>query len=362
MLVVVVREGCLLWSFVYLVVRNLFALVWLLGRQRRSKELEILVLRHELAILRRQAARPKLTQADRALLAALSRSLPRPAWATFPVKPDTLLRWHHQLVARRWTYPHRAPGRPPLESSLRTMILRLAHENPQWGYQRIVGELKGAGIKVSATSVRKVLLADGLLPAPKRARTSWRGFLRAQAASTLACDFLTVDTVFLQRIYVLFFISLATRRIEYIACSSNPDGRWTAQQARNLIIQLGDEQPFRFLIHDRDSKFSHAFDEIFRSEDLKVIRTPVRAPNANAFAERWVRTVRTDCLDRILILGRRHLEHVLRVYRRHYNEHRPHRSLDLDPPDGRDPTPINAPTHLHRRDLLGGLIHEYEAA
>jgi transposase InsO family protein len=178
----------------------------------------------------------------------------------------------------------------------------------------------------------------------------------------LACDFLTVETAFLQRIYVLFFISFSTRRIEYIASSSNPDGRWVIQQARNLIIQLGDEQQLRFLVHDRDTKFSHAFDEVFRTEGIKVIRTPVQAPNANAFAERWVRTVRADCLDRILILGRRHLEHVLRVYQSHYDEHRPHRSLDLLPPNGRAPTPTNPPPRLHRHDLLGGLIHEYEAA
>ncbi len=325
----------MLWSFAYLVVRNLFALVWLLARPRRSKELEILVLRHELTLLRRRAGQPKLTRADRALLAALSRSLPRVAWAGFPVKPETLLRWHRQLVAR---------------------------ENPHWGYKRIVGELKGLGISVSATSVRKVLLEAGLAPAPQRGPSSWRAFMRAQAASVLACDFLTVETAFLQRVYVLFFISLATRRIEDIACTPKPDGLWTAQQARNLVMQFGDQQPFRFLIHDRDTKFSHAFDEVFRSDGIKVIRTPVQAPNANAYAERWVRTIRADCLDRILILGRRHLEHVLRVYRRHYNEHRPHRALHLLAPDGRDPTPLNAPDRLQRRDLLGGLIHEYEAA
>jgi putative transposase len=247
----------LLWSFAYLAVRNLFALVWLLARPCRSKKLEILVLRHELAMLRRQARRPKLTRADRALLAALSRSLPRVAWAGFQVKPETLLRWHRRLVARRWTYAHRAPGRPPLESSLRSLILRLGHENPHWGYRRIVGELKGLGISVSATSVRKVLLEAGLQPAPERSKSSWRAFVSAQAASMLACDFLTVETAFLQRIYVLFFISLATRRIEYIAATSNPDGRWVTQQARNLVMQLGDDQPFRFLIHDRDTKFSH---------------------------------------------------------------------------------------------------------
>jgi putative transposase len=220
----------------------------------------------------------------------------------------------------------------------------------------------GVGVTVSATSVRKVLLEEGLQPTPDRRRSSWRTFLRAQAASMLACDFLTVETAFLQRIYVLFFISLATRRIEYVACSSNRDGRWTTQQARNLVMRLGDEQPFRFFIHDRDTKFSQAFDDVFRSEGITVIQTPVQAPNANAVAERWIRTLRTDCLDRILILGRRHLEHTLRVYRTHYNRHRPHRALDLLPPNGRDPTPPNTATRLHRRDLLGGLIHEYRAA
>jgi hypothetical protein len=353
----------LLWSFAYLAVRNLFTLVWLLAQPRRSKELEILVLRHELAMLRRQTRQPKLTRADRALLAALSRSLPRVAWAGFPVKPATLLRWHRQLVARRWTYKHRAPGRPPLASSLRTLILRLGRENPTWGYKRIVGELKGLGISVSATTVRTVLLEAGLQPAPERSHLSWRMFLRAQAASVLACDFLTVETAFLQRIYVLFFISLATRRIEYVASTPNPDGRWATQQARNLVMQLGDEHPFRFLVHDRDAKFSRTFDDVFRSEGVKVIRTPIQAPNANAHAERWVRTLRADCLDRILILGRRHLEHVLRVYRSHYNEHRPHRALHLLPPNGRDPTqPSAAAAAVHRCDRLGGLIHEYEAA
>jgi len=319
---------------VYLVVRNLFALVSLLARPRRSNEFEILLLRHELAVLRRQAGRPKLTRADRALLAALSRAVPRTAWANLAVKPDTLLRWHRQLVARRWTYAHRKAGRPPLERSLRELIRRLARENAHWGYKRIVGELKTAGVSVSATSVRKVLLEAGFQPAPERADASWRTFLRQQAASMLACDFLTIETAFLQRLYVLFFISLATRRIEYVACTANPDGRWITQQARNLVIQLGHERPFRFLIHDRDAKFCHTFDNLFRSEDITVIRTPIQAPNANAHAERWVRTLRADCLDRILILGRRHLEYVLRVYVRHYR--------GRDRPCGRPPAQIPA--------------------
>lgn len=182
----------------------------------------------------------------------------------------------------------------------------------------------------------------------------------------LACDFFTVETLGLRRIYVLFFISLATRRLEFIACTPNPDGIWVTQQARNLVMQLGgQEPPFRLLIHDRDRKFSQGFDELFHSERIEVIRTPVQAPNANAFAERWVRTVRSDCLDRILILGRHHLERVLRVYTNHYNGHRPHRALQLAPPNGTNPDFIGrtpAAFGVHRHDLLGGLIHEYRQA
>jgi len=336
------------------------------GRSDRSKELEILVLRHELAIVRRGSRRPRLESADRALLAALSRALPRPAWVAFSVRPETLLRWHRRLVARRWTYPHSRPGRPPLPRARQELILRLARENAHWGYQRIAGELKSLGLASSATTVRKVLAAAGVPPAPDRARQSWRSFLRQQAASVLACDFFTVETLGLQRIYVLFFLSLATRRVEFIACTAHPDGAWVTQQARNLVMQLAESEPrFRLLIHDRDTKFSRPFDEVFRAERIEVIRTPVQAPNANANAERWVRTVRSDCLDRILILGRRHLERVLRVYTKHYNEHRPHRALRLAPPDGSRPA-TNNHTHtaaaVRRHDLLGGLINEYQQA
>lgn len=356
----------MVWSLVYLAVCKLLALVVLVGRSNRSKELEILVLRHELVLLRRQSGRPRFEPSDRALLAALSRALPRRVWPAFSVRPETLPRWHRQLVARRWTYSHRKPGRPSLERPRRDLILRLARENPHWGYQRIAGELKRLGLAVSPTTVRKVLIAADVPPAPERTRQSWRSFLRQQAASTLACDFFTVETLGLQRIYVLFFISLATRRLEFVACTPSPDGAWVTQQARNLVMQLGQqERRFGLLIHDRDTKFSRAFDEVFRTEGIEVIRTPVRAPNANAFAERWVRTVRSDCLDRILILGRRHLERVPRVYIKHYNEHRPHRALQLAPPNGGNSITVDhtsdAPT-VRRHDLLGGLIHEYRRA
>jgi putative transposase len=260
-----------------------------------------------------------------------------------------------------------ARGRPRLDRRLQALVVRLARENPAWGYRRIVDELRSLGIAVSATSVRTILACHGLPPAPQRDELSWRDFLRQHAATTLACDFFTVETAWLKRIYVLFFISLERRRIEFVACTPNPTGAWVAQQARNLLTTLDDhEQPLRFLIHDRDSKFSGGCDHIFRSEGITVIRTPVRASNANAHAERWVGSVRRECLDRLLIFSRRQLEQVLRVYTRHYNRHRPHRALALRPPEEADgnPKPLRAPPYpqLNRNDLLGGLIHEYKHA
>jgi putative transposase len=204
-------------------------------------------------------------------------------------------------------------------------------------------------------------------PAPQRDSQSWRSFLRAHSESILACDFFTVDTVWLRRLYVLGFISIGSRRVEYFACTSKPDTAWMLQQARNLLMQLDDcERQVRFLIHDRDAKFPCAFDALLASEDIKVIRTPFQAPNANAHIERWVGTVRRECLDRLLILSRRQLEHALHVYVQHYNRGRPHRALDLTPPDSRARSPIEADSpsalQVNRRVLLGGLTHEYELA
>jgi transposase InsO family protein len=355
-------------SVVYLVFCRLLELVLLLGRRERAKELEILVLRHELSILRRQIKQPRFEPADRLLLAALGRVLPRRSWCAFLVRPETLLHWHRRLVARRWTYPHRKPGRPAIASEVRDLIVRLAKENPGWGYLRIVGELRKLGINVSATSVRNILCAAGLPPAPQRDRQFWRSFLKAHGESILACDFFTVDTVWLRRIYVLAFLSIGNRRIEYVACTSKPNTDWMLQQARNLLMELDDrDRQVRFLLHDRDAKFPRAFDALLSGENITIIRTPVRAPNANAHMERWVGTVRRECLDRMLILGRRQLEHVLRVYIGHYNRCRPHRSLDLRPPDSaaRSPTgeaSASVDRQVARRDLLGGVIHEYELA
>jgi putative transposase len=221
------------------------------------------------------------------------------------------------------------------------------------------------GIKLGASTVWTILKEAGIEPAPRRLEQSWAEFLRQQAASILECDFLTVDTLFLKRFYVLFFIELATRRVHLAGITTNPDGRWVTQQARNLLMQLDDEEVRpRYLVRDRDSKFTRDFDEVFRSEGIRVIKAPVRAPKARAHAERWVGSVGRECLDQLLILGRRHLQHVLVVYVRHFNEHRPHRALGQRSPlsDEQPLAEVIDLDRLRRRDLLGGLIHEYQLA
>jgi transposase InsO family protein len=292
--------------------------------------------------------------------------MPRSRWSSFLVTPTTLLRWHRRLVARRRTYPGRT-GRPPLGDEIRDLVLRLSRENLRWGYQRIAGEINGLGLKVSATTVRKILHEAGVGPAGQRSGPSWRAFLRQQALSKLAVDFFTVETISLQRLYVLFFIELGSRRVRLAGCTANPTGAWVAQQARQFAWTLHNPPSrFRFLIRDRDSKFTRSFDAVFVSEGIRVVKTPVRAPKANAIAERFVGTARRECLDWLLIVNRRHLEHVLRVFINHYNAHRPHRSLDLTPPATIGSTErivsCSPSAEVNRRDRLGGLIHEYSYA
>jgi putative transposase len=350
-------------SLLYMALGRIIELLLLLGRSREHKELEILVLRHELRVLGR-GRRVRYQAHDRALLAALSRLLPRARWAaTFAVRPTTLLRRHRRIVRRRWTFAAGRPGRPALDRDLVALIVRLARENQCWGHRRIVGELAKLGVSVSETSVRNVLKAHGIAPAPRRSGPSWRAFICQQAASMIACDFFTVETVSLRRIYILFFIEIQTRRVHLAGCTRNPDGAWVTQQARNLVMELDDRHdPVRFLLHDRDTKLTAAFDEVFRAQGVRVIKTPIQAPNANAHAERWVRTVRQECLDWLLIIGKRQLEHTLHIYIDHYNRQRPHRALGLAPPD--PPGELIAfrhttPVHVRRRDRLGGLLHEY---
>ena len=246
------------------------------------------------------------------------------------------------------------------------MIVRLARENPRWGYQRIVGELKGLGVVVSATTVKKVLREHQLGPAGTRRGPSWREFLRAQANSMMAVDFFSVETVWLQRLYVLFFIEVGSRRVHLAGCTAHPDGEWVTQQARQVAWTLAErERPVRFLIRDHDRKFTGSFDAVFEAQGTRIIRTPVQVPEANGIAERFVRTVRTECLDWMLIVNTRHLERTLAVFVDHYNGHRPHRSLDLAPPNGRPATEKwtgSQTLAIRRRDRLGGLLHEYERA
>jgi putative transposase len=282
----------------YLTLCRSIQVLALLVRGGAAKDLEILVLRHQVAVLRGQTPRPRLEPADRALLAAVSRVLPTARWSCFFVKPDTLLRWHRRLVAGSWTYPHRQTGRPPLERHLPQLIVRLATENPRWGYQRIQGELLRLGVQVSATAIRSTLRRHGLDAAPRRANSTWRAFLCQQAAGIIACDFFTVDTLWLGRLYVLFFIELDTRRVHLAGVTANPNGPWVAQQARNLLLVLGGRgRRVRFPLRDRDAKFCRGFDDVFRSEDAEVLLIPLQAPNANAVAERWIRTARAECLD-----------------------------------------------------------------
>jgi transposase InsO family protein len=334
-----------------------------LARDGGAKDVEILVLRHQVAVLRRQVHRPALEPADRMMLAVLSRLLPRHRWSIFFVTPATLLRWHRELLARHWTYPHARPGRPPVDKQARDLVLRLAAENPTWGHRRIQGELVGLGYRVAASTVWKILHDAGIDPAPRRSGPTWKQFLTAQAHTILACDFFTVDTVFLKRIYVLFFVEIATRQVHVVGVTAHPTGAWVAQQARNLLMDLDQRATeLRFLLRDRDTKFTAAFDAVFTAADIDVIKTPPQAPRANAFAERWVGTVRRECTDRVLIVSERHLAAVLSEYTHHYNDHRPHRSLGQQPPIPAPHVVDLKSARVHRRPILGGLINEYSQA
>ena len=347
-------------GLLYLMLVRVLNWLALLARSDTAKDAEILTLRHEVTVLRRTNPCPKLSWHDRAVLSALSRLLPAPLRRMRLVSPRTLLRWHAQLVTRRWTYPHRRPGRPPTPLPIRTLVLRMARENPRWGYRRIHGELVGLGHTVAASTIWKILKGAGLDPAPRRSGPTWRQFLSAQAHAILAVDFAHVDTVFLRRLYIFLVIEHDRRRVHLAGITAHPTGAWVTQQARNLLMDLGERADrFRFLIRDRDSKFTTAFDAVFTGADIRIIRTPIRAPRANAIAERFIGTLRRECLDHLLITGPRHLDVVLREYTQHYNFHRPHRSLHQQPPAGRTPIRSQTASRVLRRDRLGGLLHEY---
>jgi transposase InsO family protein len=344
----------------YLSLLRVLGWISLLARSEASKDAEILVLRHQVLVLRRQVGAPKLSWADRAIISALVRRIPRTRRLCVLVTPRTLLRWHAHLVRRRWTYPRRGPGRPPTRPTIRALVLRLAAENPAWGYRRISGELAGLGRKVGAATVWRILRKAGIDPVPLRSGPSWGQFLRAQAEGILACDFFHADTITLTRLYCFAVIEHATRRVYVLGVTANPTAAWVTQQARNLMVDLGDHAgDFKFLIRDRDAKFTAMFDEVFRAEGIRIVLTAPQAPRMNAIMERWVGSVRREVLDRMLIVNAAHLRKVLSEYESHFNRHRPHRALNQASPLQALPDPADADVKVIRRDRLGGLLHEY---
>lgn len=344
--------------------RFLASLARLSVRSGRSKDLEIIVLRRQLQMLRRQIDRPELNDDDRTLLGAIATALPRRGRQGWIVTPETLLRWHRRRIARHWTQlPTRRPGRPPTSAELRRLVVRLAKENPTWGHRRIQGEVIGLGHTIASSTVWQILKDHGIDPAPERSALTWTEFLRSQAA--VACDFFTVDTATLRRYYVLFLIHIETREVFFAGVTANPTGVWTTQAARNLFLRHARELAgTRALVRDRGSQFIDSFDEIFRTEGFKILKTPIRTPVANAFAERWIGSVRRELLDRTIIWNRRQLERLVVDYIAHYNQHRPHRSLHQRPPtpNGDPPlTPPATPTVL-RATRCDRLISEYRNA
>ncbi|MGI9578596.1 MAG: transposase [Microthrixaceae bacterium] len=331
-----------------------------------SRDAEILALRHQVLVLQRQITRAQFTDTDRTILAVVASAMDRARHQTalLIVRPETVLRWHRRLVVRHWTQPPTAPpGRPPIDPELRRLVIRMARENPTWGYRRVHGELGRLGYSIAASTVWKILRTAGINPIRDRTGPSWCEFIRSQAAGIIATDFVCVDTALLRRFHVLFVIEHASRRVHLSGITTNPTGAWTTQAARSLLMQLPDAHGFRFLIRDGGGQFTTSFDSVLAGSGIRALRTPPRAPQANAFAERWVRTLRHELLDRAIIWNQLQLRALLDDYVEHYNQYRPHRSLEQRSPyDDADVTPIGPGQPIRRHSSCGGLINEYRAA
>jgi putative transposase len=354
-----ITSGLVLFASLYMLVQLAISLSILRTSSDANRNLELLALRRQVAVLRRQVKRPDLLPTNRIILAALGLRLP-PGRLHF--SPTTLLRWHRELVRKHWSAFGLRPGRgrPPISDELRQLILRLARENPRWGDRRIQGELLKLGYKVAATTIGGILRQHRVPPAPRRDGPTWSQFLASHAGAILACDFFTVDTVTLRTLYVLVFLEIHSRRILYATCTAHPNGAWVTQRARNLTRELNQiEAPIQIAIHDRDTKFVDEFDQILRSEGAKVALTPYRCPRANAHCERVIKTIRHEALDWLLIFGERHLRLVLRHYIDHYDRQRPHLALDLQPPQ---PDAARGSGPVLRQQRLSGLINEYHRA
>ncbi|AQW49574.1 integrase core domain-containing protein [Streptomyces violaceusniger] len=364
----------MLLRLAYLGVTNAFALLRLLPMSDRDKDAEILALRHQITVLERQlgGARLRFTPSDRAFLAALLHRMPLSALrrVRLLVRPDTVLRWHRDLARRRHAVLSRPkrPGRPRTVRSIRILVLRLARENPNWGYRRLHGELLVLGVKVAASTVWKILKESGIDPARDRSSSTWADFLHSQADALLACDFFETVTLSGARMYVLAVIEHSSRRIRILGPTAHPTTSWVAQAAKNLVMDLEDVGcRARFMIRDRDGKFPGLFDDALKDAGIKVILSGIQMPRMNSNMERWVQTCRHELLDRTLIWNQRHLLHALREFEQFYNSHRPHQGIANARPLHPLPTPIDDRdklSHLgiRRHDRLGGILHEYKHA
>ena len=358
----------MIFSALYLLACRLLGCLMVLARHEASKDAELLVLRHENAVLRRQIGRVRY-RPGRLWLAALSRLIPRRRWAeVFAVTPGTLLAWHRRLVTRKWGNSNRRrPGRPSTEAAIRKLVIRIATDNPTWGHRRVQGELVKLGHPIAASTVRQILHDAGIGPAPRRTGPTWKQFLTAQARGIIAVNFVHVDTVLLRRIYAPIVIEHSTRRVHLAGITANPDGAWTTQAARNLLMGLDQRTTsVKFLIRDRAGQFTDCFDAVFQADAIRILTSPPQAPRANAICERMIGTLRREVLDRLLIINEHHLRQVLTEYLLHYNTARPHRALGQLAPaqaETQPPEPINLAEHqIRRKQILGGLTHEYQIA